>query len=436
MTARQTVAHLACVCSLFAAPVLAQDLDARIDREVERASAAMVEIRHRLHQNPELSNRETETAALVADQLRQLGLEVKTGVAKTGVIAILRGGKPGPRIAVRADIDALPVTEETGFPFQSTKRDTFLGQEVGVAHACGHDVHTSALLGVATVLTALRAEIPGSIQFIFQPAEEGPPPGERGGAELMLEEGAFAEKPVAVFALHAFPDLPVGQVGFNPGATMAAVDQFTARIKGKQAHGAYPHLSIDPVVMAAQAILALQTIRSRTLPAFEPSVVTVGIVRGGERFNIIPSEVHLEGTVRTYGAEAQSTVERRMREILDGTTRAGGGSYELDYKKNAPATINDPALAATVRPLLERTLGADNVKIVEPSMAGEDFAYFANQVPGFFFRLGVVRPGTESGGLHTPTFRADDSAVPMGMRVMARLLVDYLTLSNQTHSPR
>jgi amidohydrolase len=443
MIARRVLARgarLAWACALLAAPALAQDLaqdlGSRIDREVERVAPAMIDIRHRLHQNPELSNRETQTAALVAEHLRKLGLEVRTGVAKTGVLAILRGGRPGPRIAVRADIDALPVTEATDFPFRSTKRDTFLGQEVGVAHACGHDIHTSSLLGVATVLTALRDQIPGTIQFIFQPAEEGPPAGERGGAELMLAEGAFTEKPEAVFALHSFPDLPVGQVGYNPGPTMAAVDQFTARVKGKQAHGAYPHLSVDPVVLAAQAILALQTIRSRTLSAFEPSVVTVGIVRGGERFNIIPAEVLLEGTVRTYSDEARATVERRMREILDGITRAGGGSFDLDYKKNAPATVNDPALTETVRPLLERSVGADNVKVVEPSMAGEDFAYFANQVPGFFFRLGVVQPGTTSGGLHTPTFRADDSAVPVGMRIMARLLVDYLTLSNQNRSPR
>lgn len=430
------VCGLPAACWLLAAPVLAQDLDTRIDREVERVAPGIVEIRHRLHQNPELSNRETQTAALVADHLKKLGLDVQTGVAKTGVIAILRGGRPGPRIAVRADMDALPVTEESDFPFRSTKRDTFLGQEVGVAHACGHDVHTSSLLGVATVLAALRAEIPGTIQFIFQPAEEGPPPGERAGAELMLSEGVFGEKPEAVFALHSFPDLPVGQIGFNPGPTMAAVDQFTAHVKGKQAHGAQPNLSIDPVVMAAQAILALQTIRSRNLSPFEPSVVTVGIVRGGERFNIIPGEVLLEGTVRTYNDEARATVERRMREILDGIARAGGGSFELDYKKNAPATVNDRALTETVRPLLERTLGAGNVKVVEPSMAGEDFAYFANQTPGFFFRLGVLKPGTASGGLHTPTFRADDSAVPVAIRVMARLLVDYLTLSNQNRSPR
>src|SRR6185369_2716999 len=401
-------------------------IDQRIDQETARVAPRLIEIRHQIHQNPELSNREEKTAALVAAYLRELGLPVKTGVAKTGVTAVLQGGKPGPRIAVRADMDALPVTEESDFPFRSTKRDTFLGQEVGVAHACGHDVHTTALLGVAAVLTALKADLPGSIEFIFQPAEEGPPPGERAGAELMLAEGAFETKPKAVFALHSFPDLQVGEVGFNPGPTMAAVDQFMITIKGKQSHGAYPNLGIDPVVIAAQAILSLQTIRSRNLSPFEPSVLTVGIVRGGERFNIIPGEVHLEGTVRTYKAEVRTEVERRMREILDGVTKAGGGSFTMEYKKNAPATVNDPALTATVRPLLERTLGAANVKLVEPSMAGEDFAYFANEVPGFFFRLGVVKPGTVSGGLHTPTFRADDSSVPAGTRVMARLLADYL----------
>lgn len=406
----------------------AQDLSTRIDQAVQRTAPEIVEIRHRLHKDPELSNRETKTAALVAEHLKKLGLEVRTGIAKTGVVAILKGGKPGPVVAVRADMDALPVIEQTDLPFRSTKKDTFLGQEVGVAHACGHDVHTSVQLGVATVLKSLQADIPGTVVFVFQPAEEGPPPGEEGGADLMLKEGVFRDvKPAAIFALHAFPDLEVGQVGYNPGPTMAAVDQFTAKVKGKQAHGAWPHLSVDPIVMAAQAVMALQTIRSRNLSPFEPSVVTVGIFRGGERFNIIPGEVHLEGTVRTYNEEVRGEVERRMREILDGITRAGGGSFELEYRKNAPATINDPALAKTSAALLARSVGADNVKLVEPSMGGEDFAYFANQIPGFYFRLGVVAPGTTSGGLHTPTFRADDSAVAVGMKAMSRLLVDWLS---------
>jgi amidohydrolase len=405
----------------------AQDLSARIDQAVERTAPEIVELRHRLHQDPELSNREAKTAELVAAYLKKIGLEVRTGIARTGVVGILRGGKPGPTVAVRADIDALPVVEQTDLPFESTKRDTFLGQEVGVAHACGHDVHTSVQLGVAAVLQSLRKDLPGTVVFVFQPAEEGPPPGERGGASLMLDEGVFQDvEPKAIFALHSFPDLPVGQVGYNPGPTMAAVDQFVIKVKGKQAHGAYPHLSVDPIVIASQAVLALQTIRSRNLPAMEPSVITVGIFRGGERFNIIPGEVHLEGTVRTYKAEVRSEIERRMREILDGITKAGGGSFEMEYKKNAPATVNDAALTRTAAALLERSLGAGNVKVVEPSMAGEDFAYFANRVPGFYYRLGVVAPGTTSGGLHTPTFRADDSAVAVGMKAMSRLVVDYL----------
>jgi amidohydrolase len=403
------------------------DLDARIDREAARVAPQLIELRHRIHQNPELSNRESQTAELVAAHLRSLGLEARTGIAKTGVVALLKGGKPGPVIAVRADMDALPVTEETDLPFKSTKRDTFLGQEVGVAHACGHDIHTTSLLGVASVLAALKAEIPGSILFIFQPAEEGPPAGEKGGAPLMLEEGLFKQyKPTAAFALHSFPDLTVGQIGFNPGPTMAAVDQFRIKIHGKQAHGAAPNLSIDPIVVGAEAVMALQTIRSRNLSPMEPSVLTVGIFRGGERFNIIPGEVMLEGTVRTYNAEVRATVERRMREILDGITRANGATFEMEYQKNAPATINNPALTQQVKPLLEHVVGAGNVKLVEPSMAGEDFAYFADAVPGFYYRLGTLKPGTTSGGLHTPTFRGDDSAVPVGIRTMSRLLVDYL----------
>jgi amidohydrolase len=435
-TRRTAGAVLALLAMLAAArPSHAEDLDARIDqeidlkidREAEKVAPQIVEIRHRIHQHPELGNHEVETAKLVADHLRGLGFEVKTGVAKTGVVARLVGGRPGPVIAVRADMDALPVTEQTDLPFRSTKRDTYLGQEIGVAHACGHDVHTSVQLGVASVLAAVRDQLPGTILFVFQPAEEGPPPGERGGADLMLEEGVFRDtKPVAVFALHSFPDLQVGQVGYNPGPTMAAVDQFLITIKGKQAHGAEPHLSVDPVVTAAQVILAFQTIRSRNLPPLEPSVVTVGIVRGGERFNIIPGEVHLEGTVRTYNAQVRDDVERRMREILDGTTRAAGATFEMDYKRNAPATVNDPELSKTAAGLLAGALGADHVKVVQPSMGGEDFAYFANTVPGFYYRLGVVKPGTTSGGLHTPTFRADDSAVAVGIRAMSRLLADFL----------
>ncbi|MEA2694401.1 MAG: hypothetical protein QOJ16_3788 [Acidobacteriota bacterium] len=405
----------------------AGSLDARIDQAVERLTPELIEVRHKIHQHPELGNRETATAALVAERLRALGFEVRTGVAKTGVVALLKGGRPGPVIAVRADMDALPVTEQTDFPFRSTQRATFDGQEVGVAHACGHDIHTTVELGVAAVLASLKADLPGTVKFIFQPAEEGPPPGERGGADLMIDEKVLENpKPAAIFALHSFPDVPVGQVGYTEGPTYAAVDEFRIKIHGKQAHGAYPHLGVDPVVTAAQAILALQTIRSRNLPGTEPAVVTVGVVRGGERFNIIPEEVLLAGTVRTYHEETRATIERRMREILDGITKSAGATFDLDYKKNAPATVNDPALSKASRPALERALGKANVIDSEPTMGGEDFAYFANVVPGFYFRLGTSKPGTTSGGLHTPTFRGDDTAIAVGVRAMSRVLVDYL----------
>jgi amidohydrolase len=419
------------VTTLFLAglfPLSAHGQDAAVDAAVDRFAEQIIELRHRIHQNPELGNREFQTAALVAEHLRSLGFdEVTEGVAHTGVVGILRGGLPGDTVAVRADMDALPVTEDTPFSFASTVRTEYLGQEVGVMHACGHDIHTAVQLGVASVLASMREEIPGVVKFIFQPAEEGPPPGEEGGADLMVREGVLdAPRPSAIFGLHALADMDVGTLGYSSGPALAAVDHFTIRIIGRQAHGAYPELGIDPVVMASQAVMALQTIRSRNLPALEPSVVTVGIMRGGTRFNIIPDEMWLEGTVRTYAPEVRDAVERRMDEIVAGITSAGGGSYELVYDRGTPATINDPALAERMAPTLARVVGSDEVRVLDPVMGGEDFAYFANEVPGFFFRLGMVAPGVESGGHHTPTFQADDSSVPVGMRAMSNLLLDYL----------
>jgi len=413
---------------LVATPLAAQDRNARVDHAVQQITPVVVDIRHYLHQHPELGNRETETAKLVASRLRELKLdEVRTGVAHTGVIGILRGGKPGPVVAVRADMDALPVTEDTPYPFKSTVRTTYLGQEVGVMHACGHDVHVAIQLGVAEVLAGMRDDLPGTVLFIFQPAEEGPPPGEEGGASLMLEEGAFAgPRPDAVFGLHTMASMDVGDVGFTPGPAFAATDHFWITLEGRQAHGARPELSIDPVVMASQAVLALQTIPSRNLSPLEPSVLTVGMIHGGERFNIIPAEVRLEGTVRTYSTAAQDLVQRRMDEILDGVATAGGGSYTLDYERGSPPVVNDVTLTEQAVPAIERVIGKDHVLELEPAMVGEDFSYFANEVPGFYFRLGVLKPGTVSGDHHTPTFQADDSAIPIGIRVMTAVLLDYL----------
>ncbi|HEX7050843.1 MAG TPA: amidohydrolase [Longimicrobiales bacterium] len=429
---------LSCFClGLVVSAPAASAQRPEVGRAVERTVDQIIELRHRIHQNPELGNREFETAKLVAEHLERLGFdEVRTGVAHTGVVGILRGGKPGPVVAVRADMDALPVTEDTPYPFRSTVRATYLGQEVGVAHACGHDIHVAVQLGVASVLASMREDVPGTVKFIFQPAEEGPPPGEEGGAELMVKEGVLEDpRPAAIFGLHSFSELDVGKVGYTVGPALAAVDHFRIRVIGKQSHGAAPHLGVDPIVMAAQAIMAFQTIRSRNLPPLEPSVVTVGIVRGGTRFNIIPGDVWLEGTVRSYDPGVRDAVERRMGEILAGITAAGGGSYELEYDRGTPATINDPELARRMAPTLARVVGADNVEILDPTMGGEDFAYFANEVPGFFFRLGTVKPGTTSGGHHTPTFMADDSSIPVGMRVMSNLLLDFLSSGGGTVQP-
>ena len=424
----------AALAVLLPATALSQSpaTDAQVSAAVERLAPAIVAMRHRIHQNPELGNRETKTAELVAQHLRSLGMEVRTGVAHTGVIGILKGGRPGPVVAVRADMDALPVTEDTDLPFKSTVRTTYNGQEVGVMHACGHDIHVAVQLGVASTLAGMKDRLPGTVLFVFQPAEEGPPLGEKGGAKLMLEEGAFADpKPSAVFGLHSFAAMEVGKVGWIEGPAFAAATEWRATVRGKQAHGASPEESIDPIVTASQVVTALQTIRARNLSPFTPSVVTVGIMRGGERLNIIPAEVKLEGTVRTFDVGVQDVVERRMREVFDGVTRANGGSFTLEFNRAYPLTVNDSTLARRSRPTMERVLGRTNVVAIPPVTGGEDFSYFANTVPGFFYRLGTTKPGTKSGGHHTPTFRADDASIPVGMRVMSSLLLDYLAQPRQ-----
>ncbi|HVG43221.1 MAG TPA: amidohydrolase, partial [Longimicrobium sp.] len=418
----------AAAAALAPLALAAQQWDAPVGAAASRVAPQMVAVRHDLHQHPELSNREFRTARLVAAHLRALGMEVDTGIARTGVVGVLRGGRPGPVVAVRADMDALPVKEDTPYPWKSTATGEYMGKTVDVSHACGHDVHTAVQMGVASVLAGMKDRIPGTVVFIFQPAEEGAPPGEEGGAALMVKEGVLSRwRPSAVFGLHTFAHMQTGKVGYTPGPAMAASDRFTVNIHGRQAHGASPQLAIDPVVMAAQAILSLQTIRSRNLSPFEPSVLTVGMIRGGERFNIIPADVTLMGTVRTFDPRVQDEVERRMRAILDGVMLAGGGRYTMEYQRTTPVTVNDRALSDRMRPTLVRLVGAENVPDVAPTTGAEDFAFFANQVPGFFYRLGTVKPGTTSGDHHTPTFQADDDAIPIGIRMMSTLLLDYLS---------
>jgi len=415
---------------LAAAQADAQTVSPPIDAAVERALPSITEVRHQIHQHPELSNREVETARLVADHLRALGLDVRTGIAHTGVVGLLKGGLPGRVIALRAEMDALPVTEDTSLPFKSQVKTTYDGKEMGVGHACGHDVHIAVMVGVASVLAPMRDRLPGTVMFIFQPAEEGAPAGEEGGAELMLKEGLFRDvRPDAVLGLHAHAELPVGTVGYVTGATNASADYFDIVIKGKSAHAAWPQESVDPVVTAAQAVLALQTIRSRQLSPYEPSVITVAQIHGGIRDNIIPADVRLSGTVRLFSRAAQDEVERRMRQILDGVTHAAGATYTLTYTRQAPVNVNNPSLVTSLLPTLTRVLGNEHVVSPQPWMAADDFAYFAAEVPAFFFALGTVKPGTTSGNNHTPTFLADDGALPVGMRAMAHMVWDYLSAS-------
>jgi amidohydrolase len=413
----------------------AQARDAEIRAATERIAPKLITVRHDLHRHPELSNRETRTAALVARELRRLGLEVRTGIAKTGVVGILRGDRPGPVVAVRADMDALPVTEQTDLPFKSVETATYLGRETGVSHACGHDIHVTVALGVAEVLSGVRRGLPGSVVFYFQPAEEGPPKGEEGGAKLMIAQGVLRDpKPDLILAFHANGDPPeeegewerLGKISYTPGPQYAASTRWSARVIGRQAHGATPHLGVDAIVTASQIVGGLQTIRSRTLSPFEPAVVTVGVFQAGDRNNIIAGEARLEGTVRTFDDSTTSLIQRRMREIFAGVTAAAGARFELTFDDANPVTVNDTALARRFHPVLERVAGVENVGIVPPETGAEDFAFFAREVPSFYFKLGAVRRGNTSGGHHTPTFRADDEAIPIGVRAMTALVLDAL----------
>ncbi|MGH6884652.1 MAG: M20 metallopeptidase family protein [Geminicoccales bacterium] len=425
----------AAACLLAAGTAAAGPTDAEISALVEKHAAAAVADRQDFHRNAELSNRETRTGERVAAALRKLGIAVQTGIAHTGVVGILEGGKPGRTIAVRADMDALPVTERTDYPFKSTARSSYLGQDVGVMHACGHDVHTAALLGTAAMLAEIRDQLPGTVMFIFQPAEEGVPAGENGGAKMMVEEGIFAKrKPDAVIAFHANGDPPdedgdhemLGRVSYTPGPAYAAATRWQAIVKGRQAHGASPNLGVDPIVTASEIVMSLQTIRSRVLSPLSQNVVTVGVFRGGERHNIIPEAVELSGTIRTFDEGTLATIEQRMRDIFDGVTKAAHASFELSFDHTHPLTSNDVALTARLAPTLERLVGKDMIRQVPPTTGAEDFSYFSNLVPGFYYWIGVVPQGKVSGGHHTPTFYAADESVPIAMRLTTSLVVDYL----------
>ena len=426
---------LAVLTACFCAPVFAQEGTQR--PEVAAAAAELedevVAWRRDLHARPELSNREERTAKLVADHLRVLGLEPRTGIAHHGVTAIIEGALPGPRIALRADMDALPVTEQTGLPFASTATTMFRGEQVGVMHACGHDAHTAILLGVAEALVAMRDTLPGSVMLVFQPAEEGAPDGEQGGASLMLEEGLFADfEPEAMFGLHVFSTLPAGTIGVRGGPLMAASDKFTITVNGVQTHGSRPWGGIDPIVAAADIIGTAQTVVSRrTDIATLPAVLSFGAIKGGIRYNIIPDSVELVGTIRTFDEGMRERIHADLRNVATHVAAAHGATVEAQVpdRQGNPVTVNDPALTARMLPSLQAVAGAANV--VEPprQMGAEDFAYYAREVPSMFFFVGATSPGIDpltAPGNHSPLFVLDESSLDLGFRAMLQVTLDYL----------
>jgi amidohydrolase len=342
---------------------------------------------------------------------------------------VLKGAKPGPIIAVRSELDALPVTEENTLPFKSTVRSTYNGEEVGVSHVCGHDIHIAAILGVATVLASMREQLPGTVIFVFQPAEEGPPAGEEGGAALMLKGGLFSRlKPEAVFGMHSHGNLDVGQIHYSLGATAASDADFQIAFHGKQAGAAFPQESIDPVIMAAEAVMELQMIRSRNVAPNDAAVLSVSTIHSGVRVNITPDLATLSGTIPTIDDKVDAKIERRMGEIIQSIAQGNGGSVEIKFYDRVPVLFSDPALTKQSLPALERAPGASNVTLTPPITAADDFAEFGKVAPEFFFSFGTQKPGTLSGINHAKNFVADDSSIPLGMRAMTYVLVDYLQL--------
>ncbi len=407
-------------------------LEGKLDRNLDSLMKKVVAWRHDLHQFPELSNREFRTAEKVTKHLQNLGLEVTTGIAHTGVVAILEGGKPGPLVALRADMDGLPVVEMTGLPFASKERDNYNGQEVGVMHACGHDAHVAILMGVAEFLASVRNDLAGSVMFIFQPAEEGPPVGEEGGAQLMLKEGIWKDKkPEVIFGLHV-TNAPHGLIAYREGASMAAADPWKIIIKGRQAHGSRPWDSIDPIMVAFQMGNNLQTIVSRKLDLREsPAVISVGSIHGGIRSNIIPDVVEMEGTIRTFDSGIRDKIFFEMRNIAESTAKMAGATVEvfLPYGQSYPVTYNDEDLTKRVLPSLRKIVGEEMVYRSERTTGAEDFSFFSQEVPGFYFFLGVNKPDADpltTPGNHSPFFYVDDGALPIGVKALSHLTIEYL----------
>ena len=404
----------------------------RIDAAASAVETRVIAWRRDFHQHPELGNRETRTAAIVAEHLRSLGFDsVKTGVAHTGVVGLLKGKLPGRVVALRADMDALPVAEEVDVPFASKVRAIWNGESVGVMHACGHDCHTAILMGVATVLAGLREHLRGSVKFIFQPAEEMPPQGEEGGAKMMIQEGALQDPaPQAIFGLHVTSRQTVGHLGYRSGPTMASSDRFSITVHGRQTHGAAPWLGVDPIVTSAQVVLGLQTVVSRGIDiSREPAVVTVGMIKGGVRENIIPDSVEMRGTIRTFDEAMRDDVHERVTTLAEAVSRGSRAGCTVCIEKNYPVTVNDPALTEAMLPTLQRVAGADKVQFIPKVTGSEDFSYFQKLVPGMFFFVGVTRPEVDPAKAapnHSPRFHVDERALLLGVRSLAHLACDFL----------
>ena len=408
-----------------------QTFDQKIEDLINENLYETIELRHWFHQNAELSNREFKTAARIADELKKIGYEPMTGIAKTGVIAILNPGKPGPVVGLRADIDALPVKERADIPWASKMKGVYNGEEVPVMHACGHDMHTAILLAAAKILYDIKDEIPGQVKFIFQPAEEGAPPGEEGGAELMVKEGVLKNPDVdAIFGLHVWSGLYAGQVYLRPEGIMAAVNEFRIDLKGVQTHGSTPWTGKDPIVTAAQIVNSLQTIVSRSLPLTEAgAVVTIGSIHGGVRSNIIPEDLYMLGTIRTLDNGMKATVLKRLEEIVHNVAKSNNIESKITYLVSYPITFNDPYLYEEILPTLERVNGKKNVHLMKAITGAEDFSYFQEKVPGTYFFIGGQKPGVDLSTVaphHTPDFYVDDSAISTGIRSMVGLTLDYI----------
>lgn len=423
------------LCFLISNMLNAQPESAKLKSKAfaaaDKIESKCIEWRRDFHQNPELGNREFRTASIVAAHLKKMGIETKEGVAKTGVVGILRGGKPGPCIALRADMDALPVTERVDIPFASKKRTVFNGQDVGVMHACGHDLHTAILMSVAEILAGMKSELSGTIKFIFQPAEEGPPEGEEGGAALMLKEGVMENPKVdAIFGLHINSETEAGKIQYKPGAFMASADWFSILVKGKGSHGSQPWKGVDPIQVSAQIIDALQNIVSRQMELTKaPVVITVGMIHGGVRQNIIPEECRMDGTIRTLDSKMQTEVHQRIKWTAEKIAEANGATAEVNFDTKTLVTYNNPDLVKKTIPSLESAAGAGNVTEREWVTGAEDFSYYGTRAPAFFFYLGGMTPGKDpktAAPHHTPDFYVDESGMKTGIRALCSIVIDYL----------